>query len=175
MKYADMVQKSKFLSLILRHDPARFNVMLDDNGFADVTQVLAVTGLTKSELYCVVANNDKQRFSFSSDKQKIRAVQGHSIKVDLQLTEKIPPETLFHGTAKQNVHSIVSNGINKGERNYVHLSADVGTAQKVGQRHGEPVVLIILAGAMQRAGYRFYQSENGIWLTEKIPPKFIQG
>ena len=158
---------SKFLSLILRHKPETVGITLDVNGWANVEDLLK--GIRKSgriidfeTLEKVVRENDKQRFSFNADKTKIRANQGHSIKVDVELEEKIPPKFLYHGTIERNANSIV------------HLSADIETAQKVAaRRKGNSIIYKIFALDMYEAGYIFYQSKNGVWLTETVPPQFL--
>lgn len=178
---SDKLQKtSKFLSLILRHKPEVIGITLDRNGWADVSEL--ISGVNKSDKYLldmktleeIVRTDEKQRYSFSTDKRKIRANQGHSIQVDVELKESIPPETLWHGTGEKYVSSINSEGIKPKSRLYVHLSADVETAVKVGSRHGKAVVYRINSGEMHRQGYIFYLSENGVWLTEFVPPNFIE-
>jgi putative RNA 2'-phosphotransferase len=121
----------------------------------------------------VVAENDKQRFALSADGTRIRSNQGHSVEIDLALESQEPPETLYHGTAARNLRSIEREGLRRGQRHHVHLSADPATARIVGQRHGEPVVLRVAADAMGRAGHRFYRSENGVWLTEAVPASYL--
>lgn len=122
----------------------------------------------------IAATDNKGRFAFNGDKSKIRAVQGHSFAVDLQLEEKTPPDTLYHGTAEKYLKSIKQNGIEKRNRQYVHLSCDEQTAVKVGSRHGKPVVLRIYAGQMAADGFKFYLSENGVWLTDSVPFKYVK-
>lgn len=171
---------SKFLSLILRHKPETVGIKLDANGWADVQELLQgirKTGreMTFATLEQVVRENDKQRFSFNEDKTKIRANQGHSISVDVELEEKIPPENLFHGTIARNEKSIDVQGLLKGARLYVHLSADVETARKVAaRRRGEQIIYKVCATKMYRDGYKFYQSKNGVWLTERVPRKYLE-
>ena len=170
---------SKFLSLILRHKPETIGITLDENGWADVAELLR--GIKKSHptfnfetLEKIVRENDKQRFSFNDDKTKIRANQGHSIQVDVELEKKIPPTFLYHGTIERNANSIDAKGILKGSRLYVHLSADIETAQKVASRRkGTPIIYKISALAMHEDGYIFYQSKNGVWLTDFVPPKYF--
>jgi putative RNA 2'-phosphotransferase len=173
-----LVRYSKFLSLVLRHDPGAAGLTLDRAGWADVGQLLtasAARGFPGSleALQEVVATNDKQRFAFSPDGSKIRARQGHSIAADVGLSALPPPDVLYHGTAERFVAPILSSGIHSGTRQYVHLSVDVSTATRVGQRHGRPVVLRVDAGDMQLAGYEFFLSENGVWLTREVPSKFV--
>lgn len=170
---------SKFLSLILRHKPETVGITLDENGWADVGELLQKINkggrtIDFETLEKIVRENDKQRFSFNDDKTKIRANQGHSIQVDVELEKKIPPEFLYHGTIERNSNSIETNGILKGSRLYVHLSADIETAQKVAtRRKGSPIIYKISALAMHEDGYIFYQSKNGVWLTEFVPPKYF--
>jgi putative RNA 2'-phosphotransferase len=176
---ASIVSTSKFLSLILRHKPAEIGPSLDSNGWADIDELLRLTAakgkpLTRAIIDEIVATNDKKRFFISTDGTKIRANQGHSISVELGLPSREPPAMLFHGTATRFVESIQKQGLLKGNRQHVHLSADEETAVKVGQRHGMPVVLQIASIEMQRAGHLFYLSANGVWPTEHVPPAFIE-
>lgn len=169
---------SKFLSLILRHKPEAVGITLDPQGWASTAELLTKAHykglpLTMGQLREVVENNDKKRFVLSRDEGKIRASQGHSIPVDLGLVEQEPPQVLYHGTAASNLRSIREQGINKKSRQHVHLSGDVPTAMKVGGRHGKPVVLEVNSLDMHRQGKKFYLSENGVWLTDEIPPEFI--
>ena len=169
---------SKFLSLVLRHQPDVIGLKLDEQGWARVDELIERVNhsgevLTRQELDIIVAENDKKRFIFSDDGLRIRANQGHSIAVDLQLKEAVPPEWLYHGTAVRFLDSIREQGLVKGQRQQVHLSADAHTAKNVGSRHGKPVVLTVKAGAMHRDGLLFYQSENGVWLTDHVPPVYL--
>ena len=165
---------SKFLSLILRHKPETISIELDKNGWANVSEILRGMKIDMATLEKVVAENDKQRFSFNSDKTKIRANQGHSISVDVELVEKIPPEILYHGTIEKNLKSIAAQGLLKMNRLYVHLSSNIETAKKVAaRRSGNAVIFKISALEMYNAGYKFFQSENGVWLTDTVPPKFL--
>lgn len=171
---------SKFLSLLLRHQPDIINLKLDDNGWANVDELIIKSALkrvkfTFEELEQVVANNDKQRFAFNDDKTKIRANQGHSLKtVDLQLQAEIPPHILYHGTVAKFMQAIKQNGLQKQSRQHVHLSADRTTATKVGSRRGVPVILSVRALDMHNKGFEFYKSENGVWLTDNVPTEFIE-
>ena len=170
---------SKFLSLVLRHEPGKIGLTLDAAGWADVDDLLAKLhshgrSLSRTDLEEVVATNEKKRYAFSEDGRRIRASQGHSIDVQLGYTQKAPPDRLFHGTATRFVDSIKASGLIKGERHHVHLSADAETARKVGQRHGKPVILIVLSVEMQKAGHVFYQSDNGVWLVEHVPSGFLE-
>ena len=170
---------SKFLSLILRHKPEEIGLDLDGNGWAiiiDLQKACADYGkpFTYRELEEVVSMNDKQRFSFNETKTKIRANQGHSLKVEIEFERKPPPEILYHGTAEKNVGVIFANGLQKMNRHHVHLSADTETAWKVGRRHGAPVIFEIDTIAMLAEGFEFYVSANGVWLVDEVPPKFLR-
>jgi putative RNA 2'-phosphotransferase len=130
--------------------------------------------IERAELESIVATNEKKRFAFSDDGQRIRASQGHSVDVTLGYTPQTAPDRLFHGTATRHLDSIREHGLDKRERHHVHLSADSETAERVGQRHGRPAILIILAGEMQHCGHTFFLSENGVWLTEHVPVQYIE-
>ncbi len=169
---------SKFLSLVLRHRPAAAGVALDAEGWVGVDDLLAGVArhgmpIGRDELDEVVATNDKRRFSVSSDGQRIRANQGHSLAVDLGLERQEPPERLYHGTVGRCLAGILAGGLQKRSRQHVHLSADEATATRVGSRRGEPVVLEIAAGTMHTAGHAFFRSANGVWLTDSVPPEYI--
>lgn len=170
---------SVFISLILRHKPEAINITLDKNGYANVNDLLEgvnATGrnITLEILNEIVKTDNKKRYSFNKDKTKIRANQGHSIKVDVKLKESIPPKVLFHGTSERFLNSILKNGINKMNRLYVHLSDNLETAIKVGKRHGNPSVLRIDTDKMVNDFYKFYLSENGVWLTDYVPKEYIK-
>ena len=170
---------SKFLSLVLRHKPAEIGLNLDENGWAATAELLEKsaakgTVFTFEELREVVETNDKKRFAFDKAGGKIRAHQGHSIKVDVGFEEKPPPAALYHGTAERNLRSILENGLQKMARHHVHLSAETETARKVGARYGKPVILKIDTAKMAEAGYRFYVSANGVWLADTVPPEFLK-
>ena len=172
------IKISKFLSLVLRHQPETVGLKLDEAGWVSVAELLVACGehglkFSLEELQQVVATNDKKRFAFSEDGLLIRASQGHSVEVELGYEPITPPETLFHGTAERFLASIKTQGLVKGSRRHVHLSADEETARNVGQRHGRPVVLTVSAGRMHEAGFLFYASENGVWLTEHVPVGFL--
>lgn len=178
----ELKNRSKFISKVLRHNPEMIDIQLDPQGWVNIDILLAkiaqkgpayLQPLDRSILAEVVAENDKQRFAISEDGTMIRANQGHSVTIDLGYTAQQPPEQLFHGTAEKNITSIQQSGLNKGERHHVHLSADRETASRVGGRHGVPKVLTIKAGEMHAAGFVFYCSENGVWLTEAVPTHFI--
>ncbi len=175
----DHIRISKFLSLVLRHRPERIDIQLDEQGWIAVDELLAAIRkhafpISLETLREVVATNDKQRFAFSEDGTRIRASQGHSVKINLAYKPLQPPEILFHGTAKKFLPPIRQHGLVKKRRHHVHLSPDRETARKVGQRHGEPVILEIKAGEMHRAGISFYQSENGVWLVEAVAVEYLQ-
>ncbi len=173
MNQNQLIKKSKFLSLILRHNPQRVGIALDDQGYACVKELLEKINLTFDELTYVVENNNKKRFAFNNDLTKIRASQGHSLKVDLKFKPVEPPELLYHGTSTKNIGLIKENGLIKMNRQHVHLSKDEATAVNVGSRHGKPVVLKVLSGKMQSEKYEFYYSENKVWLTDNVPVKYI--
>ena len=169
---------SKFLSLILRHQPDAAGITLDAQGWADVPALLRgikKTGrpVTMEMLEEIVRTDEKQRYSFNADHTKIRANQGHSIHVELGLEPVQPPETLWHGTAARFLDSILAEGLKPMSRQYVHLSPDTETARKVGQRHGKPVILRVETGEMFRAGMQFFRAENGVWLTYLVPPEYL--
>lgn len=170
---------SKFLSYVLRHHPDKLGVTLDRNGWTSVAVLLEKINvepytLSMEELEEVVATNNKKRFAFNEDKTMIRANQGHSVDIDLALQPKEPPKYLYHGTVEKFITSIQEKGLIKGMRQHVHLSADKETAINVGSRRGKPIILTIRSGEMHAQDHPFYQSENGVWLTEKVPTEFIE-
>jgi putative RNA 2'-phosphotransferase len=172
-------KSSKFLSLVLRHKPETIGLDLDKNGWAETHVLLEKLannnhGIDLKTLKEVVANNDKKRFAFNADKTKIRASQGHSIKVKLGYTVVEPPEMLFHGTATRFLESIQKQGLLKGNRHQVHLSKNKDTATKVGSRHGKVVVLRVKAAEMHKAGFEFFVSENQVWLTDYVPVEYLE-
>jgi putative RNA 2'-phosphotransferase len=172
------VRVSKYLSLHLRHHPERLGLTLGAGGWVPVDQLLDACArdgfpITREELLHVVATNDKQRFAFDETGTLIRANQGHSAEVDLQLEPVEPPALLYHGTAADTVPAIRSGGLKKMSRHHVHLSVDVATARKVGVRHGSPVVFVVDAAAMRRDGHLFYRSANGVWLVDSVPPQYL--
>jgi putative RNA 2'-phosphotransferase len=174
-----LVKVSKYLSKHLRHQPQRLGITLDDAGWIDVSDLLAACArhnfpVTRAELNEVVKKNDKQRFAFDPTGTRIRANQGHSVAVDLQLPPAQPPAVLYHGTSRDSVPSIKENGLNKGSRHHVHLSLSVETAVKVGSRHGVPVVLAIDAAAMHRDGHVFHVTANGVWLVDHVPARYLR-
>lgn len=176
----DYKKIGRFISLILRHHPETIGISLDHHGWAKVDEL--ITGINDTGKYHIdmpmleeiVINDKKQRYSFNPDKTKIRANQGHSVNVDVELQEIIPPEILYHGTGEKYVRSICTEGLQPKSRLYVHLSKDIETAANVGSRHGKPVVFTVASGEMHRKGYRFYLSVNGVWLTKSVPVEFIQ-
>ncbi|CAL2103557.1 putative RNA 2'-phosphotransferase [Tenacibaculum sp. 190130A14a] len=171
---------SKFLSLLLRHQPDKIGLTLDKNGWAFVEELISKskksgTWFSMEDLEFVVKTNDKQRFAFNEDKTKIRANQGHSLKNVEVLTEiKEPPTFLYHGTVAKFISSIKEKGLQKMSRQHVHLSADKETAIKVASRRGKPIILTIRTGEMYREKHPFFQSENGVWLTDQVPTKYIE-
>lgn len=168
-----MERKSRRLSYILRHCPESIGLELDDHGQGDVQKILDALNITLKQLDAIVREDGKQRYSYNEDHTRIRANQGHSIPVNVDLTEVQPPDILYHGTATRFVPSILQEGILSMSRLYVHLSQDIETAKKVGSRHGEPYVSTIDTKQMYEDGYKFYLSENNIYLTKIIPTKFL--
>lgn len=171
----NVVQASKFLSLILRHKPEEVGITLDEHGWVDVGVLLDATRgkLDRVMLDRAVAENNKKRFEFSSDGSRIRASQGHSVDVDLGYAPATPPEFLYHGTSARFLDSIQATGLEKRSRHAVHLCEDETTARSVGSRHGPPVVLTIRAQALAETGAVFHHSTNGVWLTDSVPADFI--
>ncbi len=179
MDQARQIKISKFLSKHLRHSPEKLGLSLSPGGWVAVDELLADCTkrgflITRTQLEQVVANNDKQRFSFDQNRTNIRANQGHSVEVDLQLEPQTPPEVLYHGTGEHSVESILKSGLIKMARHHVHLSKDLQTALKVGRRHGNPVVLSIDTTGMLEAGFTFYCSANGVWLVDHVPANYLQ-
>ena len=174
----DLKNTSKFISLILRHKPETIGITLDEHGWANVDELIA--GVSKTYpidmdvLEQIVREDEKQRYSFNEDKTLIRANQGHSIPVDVELEEKEPPEFLYHGTGEKYMSSIDAQGLIPKSRLYVHLSFDEETAVKVGQRHGKPVIYTVKSGEMHKDGYKFFCSVNGVWLTKEVPVKYLE-
>jgi len=171
---------SRFLSFILRHKPDVINLNLDENGWADIDELIKkantsdeVTSLDRALIQEVVDTRDKKRFIISDDRQSIRASQGHSIDVDLQLKPVTPPEFLYHGTETRFLDSILKEGLKPQQRQHVHLSTDIETATAVGQRYGKPVILTIKALLMHEQGFTFYRADNGVWLIIYIPRNYI--
>jgi len=170
---------SKFLSLVLRHQPETIGIQLDKNGWTDVNELIEKTKnygikFNRETLNHIVATNSKKRFAFNDTLDKIRASQGHSVEIELGYTNQKPPEILFHGTAEKFVQSILDTGLEKRNRQHVHLSSDLETAIKVGQRHGKPFIFNVLAEQMYNDNFQFYISENGVWLTDNVPTKYLK-
>ncbi|EAY30676.1 RNA 2'-phosphotransferase [Microscilla marina] len=179
MQKNQIVKISKRLSYVLRHRPEEIELIMDEEGWVEVDLLLDRFSnnyfpITLADLQKVVAQNDKKRFAFSDDEAYIRASQGHSIQIDLGYEAIKPPAQLYHGTATRFVHSIREQGLKKRNRHHVHLSADIDTATKVGGRHGQPVILTVNALDMQQDGYKFFQSENGVWLTDQVPVQYLE-
>lgn len=174
----NLIETSRYLSLILRHKPQVIGITLDEHGWADVEQL--IEGIQKTQpfdmeiLEEIVRTDDKQRYSFNEDKKLIRANQGHSIPVDVELKPAVPPEYLWHGTGQKYTASIDQTGLIPKSRLYVHLSADDKTAVKVGSRHGKPVVYKVHSGQMAKDGYEFFCSVNGVWLTKQVPVRYLE-
>ena len=171
----DLKTRSKYLSLLLRHNPDAGSITLDKNGWADVQDLINNAGFTRNELEIIVSTDNKQRYAFDSDrKQKIRANQGHSLEeVEIDFDRVIPPEFLYHGTVQRFVDSIMKDGLKKQKRNYLHLSIDIETATSVGSRRGDAVILKIDALKMHKTGQVFYISKNGVYLIPFVPSKYI--
>ncbi|XRQ16672.1 RNA 2'-phosphotransferase [Actinomadura welshii] len=170
------VKISKYLAEHLRHRPERIGLALDRGGWADVDALLAASArhgfpITRAELDHVVAADDKQRYVLDGD--RIRAAQGHSIRVDLDLPVASPPDLLYHGTVRRSVEPILRDGLLPMDRHAVHLSPDRETARRVGARRGEPVVLVVQAGRMAADGHEFRVSANGVWLAGRVPPEYL--
>ena len=172
------VKLGRFLSLILRHHPEEAGIALDEHGWAEVEELLdgvCSTGrqIDRETLERIVREDNKQRYSFNAEHTKIRANQGHSVQVDVELKKMQPPQYLYHGTATRFLPDIQTDGIKKMNRQYVHLSPDYQTAVAVGGRYGVPVVLRVDTGAMAQNGVTFFRSENGVWLCEYVPPEYF--
>lgn len=174
-----LTETSKFLSYVLRHEPQSIGLSLDTEGWASVDALIAAAAqhgrtLDRPLIEQVVATSEKKRFSLSADGSSIRAVQGHSTdSVAISFEERVPPAVLYHGTATRFLESIRAQGLLPGSRHHVHLAEDVQTATSVGQRYGKPVVLTIAASAMHEQGFKFFQAENGVWLTARVQPIFL--
>lgn len=174
-----LIRISKFLSLVLRHQPEKIGIELDQNGWTDVGELLEKANnhgikFDKETLNHIVETNAKKRFAFNDTFDKIRASQGHSLEIELGYISQKPPEILYHGTSEKSVQSILGTGIEKRSRQYVHLSSDVETAVKVGQRHGKPFVFKVLAEQMYNDNFQFFISDNGVWLTDNVPTKYLK-
>lgn len=172
-----VIQISKFLCKFLRHSPEKLRITLDSAGWVDIyTLLLACHNygfpISLNDLSIVVEQDDKQRFSIKEG--RIRANQGHSIPVDLELTSVKPPVVLYHGTATRFLDSILSGGLTKQKRTHVHLTKDIEVAKSVGSKHGEPVVLIVDSYGMYGGDYDFYLTENNVWLTDRVPKEYLK-
>lgn len=174
----DLDKLSRYMSLILRHKPDVIGITLDKHGWADVNELIA--GISKKNTFNmeileeIVRTDSKQRYSFNGDKTKIRANQGHSISVNVELEKKEPPKFLYHGTGEKYVESIDKTGLVPKSRLYVHLSRDIDTAQNVGKRHGNPVIYKVHSKKMYDNGYDFFLSVNGVWLTKRVPVEYLE-
>lgn len=173
-----LIRVSKYLAKHLRHTPEGIGLSLQPGGWVQVDELLTAAGkhgfpISYDELVECVEASDKQRFGLDVSGELIRANQGHSVAVDLQLAERIPPETLYHGTVERFLASIFETGLNRGRRHHVHLSGDVATATKVGARRGRPVILAVDSGRMSRDGHAFFLSANGVWLTDAVPAEYL--
>ncbi len=175
---ASLTKLSKFLSLVLRHDPGVVGVVLDPSGWVAIDHLVARCRahgktLTRELLETIVATSDKQRFAISDDGQRVRANQGHSIEVELNYAPAAPPDLLFHGTVASSLTAIRADGLRRMARHHVHLSLDLATARIVGARRGPPIVLTIAAGRMHREGLVFFRAANGVWLTDHVPAAYV--
>lgn len=178
LKPIDHVQLSKFLSFVLRHKPDAIGLTLDPQGWASLDELIekgnaAGTRFGREDLLHVVETSDKKRFSVSTDGLRIRAAQGHSVSVELGLLPRQPPPVLYHGTATRFMGSILSEGLKPQARQHVHLSVDEAAARRVGQRHGQPCILRVDTLSMHAKGFKFYLADNGVWLTDQVPPEFL--
>lgn len=174
----NVTKTSRFISLILRHRPQVIGITLDEHGWANVDELIAGVNKThpldRDTLEEIVRTDEKQRYSFNEDHTLIRANQGHSIAVDVELEEAVPPDFLWHGTGEKYTGSIDTHGLIPKTRLYVHLSGDIDTAHKVGSRHGNPVIYRVSSREMYNAGFSFYRSVNGVWLTKNVPVSYLQ-
>ena len=176
--HQNLTRVSKFISMVLRHKPYVIGIKPDEHGWADVTELLEKMkqhhAIDMNMLEEIVRTDNKQRYSFNDDHTKIRANQGHSINVDVELTETVPPEILYHGTGEKSVAHIDREGLKPMNRLYVHLSGDLETAERVGKRHGKVLIYKVRTGEMYRDGYVFFRSVNGVWLTKKVPVEYLE-
>lgn len=166
-----LMRASRRLSYLLRHQ--KENPPIDKNGFALVKDILSELKINKDKLDYIVQNNDKKRFEYSKDNLKIRACQGHTIDVDVDLVEAKPPVYLYHGTSTKSISSIMDSGILKMKRLYVHLIEDIEIAKSNGSRFGSPCVILVNAEEMYENGIKFYKSKNNVWLTDKVESKYF--
>jgi len=179
MENARLLKISKFLSWALRHHPEAIGLELQVNGWVSIEELLAAAeahqqGFSREELLYVVAHNNKQRFGLDDTQELIRARQGHSTNVKMEFPQKEPPALLYHGTVAKFMEAIRQEGLRKMERHHVHLSPDQATALQVGSRKGKARVLVVDSGQMHADGYVFYLSDNGVWLSEEVPARYIQ-
>lgn len=170
---------SKFLSLVLRHQPEIIGIQLEQNGWVYVNELIEKANkygiqFDREILNYIVATNSKKRFAFNDTLDKIRASQGHSLEIELGYINQKPPRILFHGTGEKSVQSILDTGLKKQSRQHVHLSSDIETAIKVGQRHGKPFVFKVLSEQMYNDNFQFFISDNGVWLTDNVPTKYLK-
>lgn len=175
----ELTHISKFLSLVLRHQPETIGIQLDQNGWTDVAELIEKAShhgmkFDRETLNLIVETNPKKRFAFNNTLERIRASQGHSVEIELGYTNQKPPEILFHGTGEKSVQSILNAGLEKRNRQHVHLSSNLETAIKVGQRHGKPFVFKVLAEQMYKDNFQFFLSDNGVWLTDHVPAKYLK-
>lgn len=177
MNTKDLNRMGRYVSMLLRHHPEEAGVILDEHGWTDVDELIDKVSpkypLTEELLHQLAYGSDKQRYEFSEDEKRIRAVHGHSIKIDLGYNEMKPPQVLYHGTTEKYQESIERTGLRKKSRQYVHLSEKINQAKEVGGRHGKLVLYRVDAGKMYSDGHLFYRSTSGVWLTESVPPKYL--
>ena len=169
---------SKFLSYVLRHHPDSIGIKLDGQGWTEISTLMRQAAkhgkrFKLEDLHETVRSSDKQRFAISEDGLRIRANQGHSVKIDLALPVTVPPDVLYHGTASRFIASIMKEGLRPGSRHHVHLSTTLATARTVGARHGAPVILQVMTAQMQADGFQFFVSANGVWLCDTVPAKYL--
>lgn len=174
----DPIKLSKFLSLVLRHQPDAIGIALDPQGWVPLDELIAKadaagTRFSRDDLLHVVETREKRRFTLSADGQRIRAAQGHSVSVELGLVPQQPPAVLYHGTATRYLDAILADGLKPQARQQVHLSLDEETARRVGQRHGKPVILTADAARMHAEGFKFNVADNGVWLTDRVPAEYL--
>lgn len=170
---------SRFLSLVLRHKPEAIGLILDTEGWVELDNLVSLanahgTPITRNIILEIVAACEKKRFALSDDGKRIRANQGHSVSVNLNLEPIEPPPSLFHGTTARFAESIRLHGLVSGSRQHVHLSLTENTAVEVGSRHGKPLVLVVQALDMHQDGFTFFLSDNDVWLTTKVPPRYLR-
>lgn len=176
---SDLIKISRYISLLLRHKPELAGITLDMHGWADVNEIITAVcnhyqqPFSMIELEAIVANDNKCRYTFNEEKTLIRANQGHSVDVDVELKKAVPPDILWHGTADKFVKSIDEQGLAPQNRLYVHLSSDVETALSVGKRHGVPVIYMVDCASMLADGHEFFISRNKVWLTKSVPAKYL--